>query len=248
MGREVMDQWTRHARWAYRDMYPQLVAELFGTSIECLLQDVAAGSPVYPRPREVGLGNPTWSELAVFSAIWERFPALGSRIPRLFPDPGASRAAAFVGTQVHALGGRLKVDRYGVHFWLPGDGRGVLALAYGAGVDDGSASAAARLLRALPTVSAVIVPEVRAMTVPGGQFGDHQPSVHVAERGRSLLSAWAWFDVVALLRTDIPWFADGADLDTIVSWRPGVPARPSAVHRAGCSALITTVSHLRKGA
>ena len=60
MGREVMDQWTRHARWAYRDMYPQLVAELFDISIECLLQDVAAGSPVYPRPREVGLGNPTW--------------------------------------------------------------------------------------------------------------------------------------------------------------------------------------------
>ncbi len=243
-----MDQWTRHARWAYRDMYPQLVAELFDISIECLLQDVAEGSPVYPRPREVGLGNPTWSELAVFSAIWERFPTLGPRIPRLFPDPWSSRAAEFVGTQVLALGGRLNVDRYGVHLWLPRDGRGVVALAYRSGVDDVSASAAARLLRELPTVSAVIVPEVRAMTVPGGQFGDHQPSVHVAERGSSPLSAWAWFDAVALLRTDIPWFSDGADLDTIVSWCPGAPARPSEGHRAGCSALITTVSHLRKGA
>ncbi|WP_260938296.1 hypothetical protein [Mycolicibacterium llatzerense] len=243
-----MDQWTRHARWAHRDMYPQLVAELFDTSTECLLQDIAAGSPVYPRPREVGLGNPTWSELAVFSAIWERFPALGPRIPRLFPDPGSSRAAEFVGTQVLALGSRLNVHRYGVHLWLPGDSRGVVALAYRAGADDVCAPAAARLLRELPTVSAVIVPEVRARTVPGGQFGDHQPSVHVAERGSSPLSAWAWFDVVALLRTDIPWFSDGADLDTIVSWHPGVPARPSAVDRAGCSALITTVNHLRKGA
>lgn len=242
-----MDQWTRYARWAYRGMYPQLVADLFDISVESLLRDVAAGSPVYPRPREVGVGNPTWSELAVFSAIWHRFPVLGARIPRLFPDPESSSAAEFIGTQVLALGGRRNVHRYGVHLWLPGDGRGTVAVAYRAGIDDVPVPAG-RLLRQLPAVSAVIIPEVRAMTIPGGQFGDHQPSVEVAERGTSPLSGWAWFDVVALLRTDIPWFADAAELDTIVSWRPGGPTRPSPVHRAGCSTLITTVSHRRKGA
>ncbi|KIU14230.1 hypothetical protein TL10_25540 [Mycolicibacterium llatzerense] len=235
----MMDQWTRYSRWAYRDMYPQLVADLFDISVETLLRDVAAGSPVYPRPREVGLGKPIWSELAVFSAIWDRFPALDARIPRLFPDPGSSSAAKFIGTQV--LGGGRNVHRYAVHLWLPGDSRGAVAVAYRAGVDDVPAPAG-RLLRQLPTVSAVIIPEVRAMTIPGGQFGDHQPSVEVAERGTSPLSAWAWFDVVALLRTDIPWFADAADLDAIVSWRPGGPTRPSRVHEVGCSTLITTVS------
>ncbi|NTY62637.1 hypothetical protein [Mycolicibacterium sphagni] len=227
-----MDQWTQHSRWAYRAMYPQLVAALFDITVERLMQDVTAGSPLYPSPNEVRLGKPTWSEQTVFTAIREHFPALRPRIPRLFPDPRAGAPAQFVGTQIVELDdNHNQNDHYGVHVWSPRDGRGLVAIAYRTVGVDVDADAAQRLLHHLQPVSAVVIPDQRAMTIPGGQFGHHQPSVHVAERGSSPLSGWAWLDVLGLLRTDIPWWPAGldADLATILSWRPGDAASPAPV-------------------
>jgi hypothetical protein len=55
------------------------------------------------------------------------------------------------------------------------------------------------------------------------------PQVQVADRSSSTLSGWAWFDVVGLLRVDVPWWPGGlADLDAMLAWRPG--AEPQRVH------------------
>ena len=147
-------------------------------------------------------------------------------------SPRSSAAAEFVSAQaVSRPDADGQTHRYGVHLWSPADDRGLVAIAYCTDADADPDGAADALLNALPMASAVVIPEHRDMTIPGADFGDYQPAVQVADRCTSVLSGWAWLDVLGVLRTDIPWWPAGldADLATIVSWRPGDAASPAPV-------------------
>ncbi|MDT5050054.1 MAG: hypothetical protein QOG75_5958 [Mycobacterium sp.] len=234
-----MDQWTRYAQWHRPRLRAQDVARFFDMTVEVIEGDVAAGSVYFPAPQESAFDDgPRWSEYAVFSVIRQRYPHLAHRIPRLFPESEAVAAAQFVSARAVDLGrGALGVvgGQYAVHTWYPGDGGGAVAIAYHADSTprpyDGAAQGhvAQALLHHLQ-VSAAIVPTPGQALVYADEPGSGgQPQVQVADRSSSTLSDWAWFDVVALLRVDVPWWPGGlADLDAMLAWQPG--AEPQRVH------------------
>ena len=70
-------------------------------------------------------------------------------------------------------------------------------------------------------MSAVAVPDGTRDILPNGDLGEDQPRVWVADRSSTVLSKgrWAWFDLAAVLCTDIPWWPLGlTNVDAMAAW------------------------------
>lgn len=158
-----------------------------------------------------------WSRAAIYDYITVHRPQLQARIPRLYPFTTALRPARFLFGQV--------VDEMAVHAWQPSDGRGPVAVAYcGPAQNDGELHLRAEpLLARLPWATAVCCPHTATCTADDDA---RQPYVAVADRNHPVDDNYGWFEVVGLLRVDLPWWpAALRDLDAIAAWQPGAPVQ-----------------------
>lgn len=159
----------------------------------------------------------TWSRAAVYNYILVHQPQWHARIPRLYPFTTALGPAQFLFGVV--------VDGMAVHAWQPADGRGPVAVAYaGHGQNDNDLSSRVEsMLARLPWATAVCCPSTSpCVTVDGEQ----QPYVAVGDRNHGVDANYAWFEVVGLLRVDLPWWpAPLRDIEAIAAWQPGAPVQ-----------------------
>jgi hypothetical protein len=177
----------------------------------------------FPEPAEQRSGRNYWTPAAVFRyAAGNAKPGVRGRILRLCPLDDSLGPARFLESQLVELRGVV----YVLHSWEPADGRGRVGIAYPKDFQPfplGNEEAPEHLLAMRPDLAAITVPKW-----PPGKFYDpSQPRIYVADRGGLDWYPWevGWFDLVALLRVDLPWWSYGlTDTGAMNAWRPGAPA------------------------
>lgn len=246
--KQPMIDWLLHSRWHELRVDRDSFASLLDTTPDWIDHQLAHGCPDIPTPADQRHG-PRWTEHQVFTTVLTLHGEYGNRVPRLFPTDKRQQSARFLTT------GRVDIDdgSYGargpfaLHYWQPADDRGVVAIAYPSSyVNSVNPDKAAAELLSRVDASAVVVPCGMSDPLPNGAIGDRQPVVGVADHSTAVLSAgrWRWFDVTALLCTDIPWWPTGlTDIDAILAWRPGDPPRRLQVTDEGaCASWLTRAS------
>lgn len=221
-------------RWSQPTLTAADVASLLDISDPADLQHDA---PNLPAPEPYGHAE-GWSRTTVYDHILVHRPLLQDRIPRLYPFTAALGPAQFLFGVV--------VEGMAVHAWQPSDGRGPVAVAYGGpGQNDGQLySKAQTLLRQLPWATAVCCPHTSTCTADDGA---RQPYMAVVDRHHAVDDNYDWFEVVGLLRVDLPWWPPVLrDLEAIAAWQPGTPVQQirarsgSAHHPDRLCDLLTT--------
>ncbi|WP_131823608.1 hypothetical protein [Mycobacterium talmoniae] len=228
------DYWLPKTRWFSPRLDVAAVATILELQETTVRQYAARDVAGFPAPLTREGGRNYWSADQIFTYIDTERPQLRHRIPRLY-------APANLNPAVFLFAERLAVQRpfgvnveFAVHHWQPSDGRGPIAVAYPAPLDEPAWDYASMLLEQLPAVSAVAVVTNEISLLPG----EHgwQAALGVAERGHP---AWAalrfknvrkhvvemgWYHLAHLLGHDLPWWsASLRDLNAITSWFPGAP-------------------------
>ncbi|MBX8690610.1 hypothetical protein A5722_01195 [Mycobacterium vulneris] len=208
-------------RWSVPRLRVGAVAETLG--VDPLL-DIGASAPGLSPPfHDEILGCELWSLGQVYDFILVHRPELIDKVERLYPFTSALGPARFLFGEIRGS--------FAVHAWQPTDGRGPIAVAYsGAAANDSDLPVhAAALLDELPWATAVCFPDELGQRAPDGQ---QQPRVVVVEPPRAgaadplVFNDYAWFDIVGLLRVDLPWWSKYLrDFNAIAAWEPGTPVQ-----------------------
>lgn len=208
-------------RWSVPRLRAEAVAEILGADP---LLDIGTSAPGLSVPfHDEILGCELWSLGQVYDFILVHRPELIDKVERLYPFTSALGPARFLFGEIRGS--------FGVHAWQPTDGRGPIAVAYSdaAANDSDLPVHAAALLDELPWATAVCLPDELGHRA---RDGHQQPGVVVVEPPRAggadplVFNDYAWFDVVGLLRVDLPWWSKYLrDFHAIAAWEPGAPVQ-----------------------
>lgn len=244
-----MTHWSTYSRWHEPRINADALAAYLDTTTDWIEHCLAEGKPYVPAPADRQFGHPRWTEHQVFTTILSRYPQLADRVPRLFPTTDDARPAQFRTAEPVDLGDGSFGARgtFVVHYWEPADGRGVVAIAYPTDYVDAVRvdEAAAALLDRIDASAVAVVCGMQER-LPF-EIGQYQPLIGVADHSTTVLSngRWGWFNLPALLNTDIPWWPLGlTDYDAMLTWRPGDPIRRlQATDRGASAAWLTHAAH-----
>ncbi|OBB17044.1 hypothetical protein A5761_11365 [Mycolicibacterium setense] len=197
------------------------MAEILGVDP---LVDLGTSAPGLSAPfHDEILGCDLWSLGQVYDFILVHRPELVDRVERLYPFTSALGPARFLFGEIRGS--------FAVHAWQPTDGRGPIAVAYSsAGSNDSDLPVhVSAVLQELPWATAVCFPDELGHRA---RDGHKQPGVVVVEPPRAgavdplVFNDYAWFDIVGLLRVDLPWWSKYLrDFNAIAAWEPGTPVQ-----------------------
>ena len=232
------EYWRTMSRWWEPSLSPAATAALLGVSTGAIRQ-YRAREQGFPNPVETGTRGGRWAPADIYGWIEAERPKARHLIPRIFHAGRGLQPAAFVTAETVTLtDAHSNSTPWVIHLWLPSDGKGLIAVAYGDHHTLESRDRAVELLTLLPRASAVAVvtDEVRRLFQASDIQGPSgfQAEVAIAERhllGREEVirtGLYDWFQLAALLRVNIPWWPAGLRrVEAIESWRPG--AQPQSV-------------------
>lgn len=234
--------WSDRARWNKTVwLTVEDVAAITGLTSRTIYQYSSNGYNGFPAPRRTDGGRSSWAAGTLLAWTLQCRPQRFHRnIPRLYPRTPEPVPATFAGAQGYSLPG---VGRFAVHTWHPGDAGAAIAIAYPDRLVRfyDPAAAVEQLFRQLPRrTAALALPNGEAVSTSSTFDPDNQtaPLLVVVERdsvyrpdpvgGRA--TRYNWFDLVNLLRTDVPWWSPLLnEFDAMLDWLPGsepVPITP----------------------
>lgn len=250
-----LDVWARRSHWYEPHVGSEGLAALLSVR-QASVRQYQSTVEGFPQAVKESDGRVRWIEAQIYDYIAAERPHLRHRIPRLYPiQQLRPEPAQFAGAELVELsGGPIRVA---VHYWLPSDDRGHIAVVYfgGAMLAKETQWVAVDILERSPWVSAVVVPSDSGAGWPDPHFPDpFSPQRHrevaVAQRGQydaefdgevGWLDRFSWSDLANLLRVDVPYWPVGLrNVEAISAWRPGeVQTLPP------CPRPDSTTAHLR---
>lgn len=239
-----MSIWTDRARWNKTVwLTVENVAAITGLTPRTIYQYSSNGYNGFPAPRRTDGGRSSWAAGTIFAWTLQNRPHRFHRnIPRLYPRTPDLKPAIYEGAQSYSL---PSIGRFAVHTWQPGDTGAPIAIAYPDRLTHfyDPPEAAEQLFKQLPRrTEAIALPNREAVSTSSAFDPDNQtaPLLVVIERNSAYrpdpvagrATRYNWFDLVNLLRTDVPWWSPLLnELDAMLDWLPGsapVPITPYA--------------------